>query len=318
MPSIRGTGAGGADRRSGGWCTTSLVAAAAVTLVVAIALLALPGAPRTNPGTSAAAGSPCGTVSKPPARYDHVVWVVLENRAYSQIIGSRSAPYMNRLASRCGLATRFIAETHPSLPNYIAMTSGSTQAITDDGPPSEHSLNAPSIFSQVGSRGWRSLQESMPSSCKLDDAGDYAVRHNPAAYYQSIRGACRSASVPLGARPDLGARFTFVTPNLCHDMHDCDVATGDAWLKGFLPKVFSSRTYRAGKTAVFVTWDEDDHSAGNHIATLVVAPGVKPRTRSGVPFDHYSMLRTTEELLGLKTYLGDAASATSMRRAFNL
>jgi hypothetical protein len=293
------------------------VGVAVVALVIVTALLVAPGKPQTT-RTSAAAGSPCGKVSKPPARYDHVVWVVMENRPYSQIIGSPSAPYLNRLASRCGLATRFTAETHPSLPNYIAMTSGSTQGITDDGPPSEHTLNAPSIFSQVGSRGWRSLQESMPSNCKLDDAGDYAVRHNPAAYYRNIRGACRSASVPLGNRPDLGARFTFVTPNLCNDMHDCDVATGDAWLKGFLPKVYSSRSYRAGRTAVFVTWDEDDRSGDNQIATLLIAPGIKPGTRSGVPFEHYSMLRTTEELLGLRTFLGNAASARSMRGAFNL
>jgi hypothetical protein len=270
------------------------------------------------PRTPAASRAPCGTAAAPPATYDHVVWVVLENRAYSQVIGSSKAPYLNRLAARCGVATQFSAVTHPSLPNYLAMTSGSTQGITDNGGPGEHQLNAASIFSQVGPRSWRSLQESMPSSCALSDGGAYAVRHNPAVYYTNLRAACRAGSIRLGGRPNLAARFTFITPNLCHDMHDCGVSTGDAWLKRFLPRVLASSQYRAGRTAVFVTWDEDDNSADNHIATLVLAPSVKPGTASSTPFDHYSMLRTTEELLGLKTLLGDAASAESMRGAFNL
>ena len=283
-----------------------------VALMAAIAavLSALPGA--------AAASRACGTAATPPGTYEHVVWIVMENHAYSQIVGSPSAPYLNRLARSCGLATRFSAETHPSLPNYIAMTSGSPQGIADDDGPSAHRLTAASIFSQLGPGGWRALQESMPSACGLDNAGRYAVRHNPAAYYTNLRGACLTNDVPLTGTPDLAARFTFVTPNVCHDMHDCSVATGDAWLKGFLPKVLGSPEYRAGKTAVFVTWDEDDHSSSNHVATLVLAPSVKPGTKSGAAFDHYSMLRTTEQLLGLKTFLGRAATAKSMRGAFNL
>jgi phosphatidylinositol-3-phosphatase len=109
-----------------------------------------------------------------------------------------------------------------------------------------------------------------------------------------------------------------VTPNLCNDTHDCSVQTGDSWLQGFLPKVFSSAQYQAGKTAVFLTWDENDGSAGNHIATLVMAPSVVPGTISSTAFTHYSMLRSTEELLGLGSFLGNAATATSMRPAFNL
>jgi hypothetical protein len=297
-------------------CRTLLMAAVAAALVV-ITLLVLPGRSGT-PERPASAGPACGTLAKPPARYDHVVWVVMENHAYSQIVGSRKAPYLNRLASRCGVATGFSAETHPSLPNYIAMTSGATQGVGDDDGPGSHALDVPSIFSQLGPRGWRSLQESMPSRCARDDDGDYAVRHNPAVYYTGLRGACHRNDVPLGARPDLRARFTFVVPNLCHDMHDCSVSAGDAWLKGFLPKVFSTPHYRAGRTAVFLTWDEDDDSSANHIATFVLARSVERGTESGAPFDHYAMLRTTEELLGLKTFLGDAASAGSMRRAFNL
>jgi len=266
---------------------------------------------------TAAAESPCATGATPPVTYAHVVWIVMENKPYSAIVGSPSAPYINRLRSQCGSATRFFAETHPSLPNYIAMTSGSTQGITDDDGPSAHPLNVPSIFSQVGRIGWRSLEESMTSNCLLANSGQYAVRHNPAAYYTGIRTACGSRDVPLGVAVNISARFTFVTPNLCDDMHDCNVSTGDTWLKGFLPKVFSTPAYRGGHTAVFLTWDEDDHSQRNQIATLVIAPSVVAGTVSEKKFNHDSMLRTTEQLLGLG-FLGNAATAASMRSAFGI
>jgi phosphatidylinositol-3-phosphatase len=254
---------------------------------------------------------PCEDADAPPALYQHVVWIVFENKGYGSIIGSPDAPYINSLAQACGLATNFFAEAHPSLPNYIAMTSGSTQGITDDSAPSSHPLSVPSIFSQLGS-GWRSLQESMPSNCQKSNSGDYAVRHNPAAYYTNID--CAAQDVPLGATPDLSAKFTFITPNLCNDMHDCSVKTGDAWLSGFMSKLLSSSEYQAGGTAVFITWDEE---GDNHVATLVVSPYTSAGAEAGLVYNHYSMLRTTEELLGLGT-LGNASFALSMRSAFGL
>ena len=249
--------------------------------------------------------------------YEHVVWIVMENHSYDDAIDPAYAPYTSRLARACGLATSFTAETHPSLPNYIAMTSGGTQRITDDAGPPAHPLGVASIFSQTAGR-WRALEESMPTNCRLTDDGRYAVRHNPATYYTPLRAECSRNDMPLGATPDLSARFTFVTPNMCNDTHDCSVSTGDAWLARFLPAVFATAEYRAGKTAVFLTWDENDGSQGNHIATLVMAPSVPSRTRVATPFNHYSMLRTTEELLGISTYLGAANGATSMRHGFGL
>jgi phosphatidylinositol-3-phosphatase len=256
----------------------------------------------------------CGRPGAPPARYDHVVWIVMENRSYSDVIHS---PYIGGLAAACGLATGFHAESHPSLPNYIAMTSGSTQGIHDDSGPGSHPLTAPSIFSQLGG-GWRALEEAMPSPCSRGDSGRYAVRHNPAAYFAGIAAQCDAQDVPLRGAPDLSARFTFVTPDLCHDMHDCSTADGDRWLAGFVPQILRSAEYAAGRTALFLTWDEDDGSASNQIATLVVAPQVRRGTRSAATFDHYSLLRTTEELLGLPAHLGAAARAPSMRAAFGI
>jgi hypothetical protein len=122
--------------------------------------------------------------------------------------------------------------------------------------------------------------------------------------------------VPL-PRAQATAAFTFVTPNLCDDMHSCSVAAGDRWLSGRLPALLRTPQYRSGSTVVFITWDEDDGAAHQHIPTLVVSPDTRPGTRSAVPFDHYSLLATTEDLLGVPR-LGAAAHATSMSRAFGL
>ena len=252
----------------------------------------------------------------------------MENKAYGQIIGSANAPYLNALARQCGLASNFHAAASPSLPNYIALTSGATQGITDDNDPASHPLAVASIFSQLGS-DWRSLAESMPSRCALSDSGDfYSVHHNPATYFTNIRPACSRQDVPLARRPDISARFTFVSPNTCHDMHSCpstgddeaaQTRAGDRWLASFIPTILNSAQYKSGSTAVFVTWDEDNGSTDDeHVATLVLSPSTRPGTRSAKRFSQYSLLRTTEDMLGVSTHLGRAATATSMRNAFHL
>ncbi|HUA70409.1 MAG TPA: alkaline phosphatase family protein [Solirubrobacteraceae bacterium] len=255
---------------------------------------------------------------EPPAVYDHVVWILMENHSYGQIIGSTDAPYLNKLAGQAGVATNFYAEAHPSLPNYIAMTSGSTQGITDDNPPADHPLSVPSIFSLLPAGASRSLEESMPSNCLKTDSGNYAVRHNPQAYYTNLNGDCAQCNVPLADPPDISARFTFVTPNLINDMHDGTVADGDTWLSTFVPQLLASAEYAAGRTAVFITWDEDDDLSGNHIPTFVIAPSVAPGTQVSAKLDHYAMLRATQEMLNVAPLLGNAATAADMRAPFNL
>jgi hypothetical protein len=242
-----------------------------------------------------------------------VVWIVMENHSYSQIIGNASAPYINQLATTYGSATDMLAESHPSLPNYIAMTSGSTQGIADDDGPSSHPLGVPSIFSQLGTNA-RSLEESMPSNCDMSNSGEYAVRHDPEAYYTNLGTACSTNDIPLASTPDLSAEFTFITPNLIDDMHDGTVAEGDQWLSAFMPKVFATPQYQAADTVVFITWDEG--SGDNHIPTIVISP-TTGGISSGTAFTHYSMLRTTEEILGLPL-IGGAQTANDMLSVFNL
>jgi phosphatidylinositol-3-phosphatase len=287
-----------------------------VSLIAAVSACGTNAAPRAQQEATPHL-RPCGHPGSAPARYDHVVWIVMENKSYSDVMGgSSSSRFVRSLGTACGVATAFHAETHPSLPNYLAMTSGSTHGVHDDSPPSSHRIRGPSIFSQLGS-GWRALQESMPRPCDRSASLLYAPKHNPAAYYTNLAGTCGKQNVKLGNPPDLSARFTFITPNLCHDSHSCGAGTGDRYLAGLIPKIVASSEYQAGRTAVFLTWDEDDGSKGNQIPTLVIAPHIAAGTRSGTRFTHYSLLRTTEELLGLKK-LGAAGRAPSMRAAFGL
>jgi hypothetical protein len=136
-------------------------------------------------------------------------------------------------------------------------------------------------------------------------------------YYTSLAASCAAQDVTLTTPPDLSARFTFITPNLCDDMHDCATAAGDRWLAGVVPQILSSPAYRAGTLVLFITWDEND-AGGSLVPTYVVAPSVPKGTRSAAGFSHYSLLSTTEELLGLSPLLGAAASAPDMRAAFHL
>jgi phosphatidylinositol-3-phosphatase len=264
----------------------------------------------------------------PPTRHvvHHIAWVVMENHSYEQIIGdTRDAPYINSLAARFGSATQMFAESHPSLPNYIAMTSGSTQGISDDSGPSSHRLNVPNIFNQLPGGRARSLVQSMPSSCDRSDSTPYAVRHNPQVYYTNL-GSCAAFDVPFGSRPDLSAEFTLITPDVCHDMHSnsCSgsndvIAQGDRFLQSYVPQLIDSPQYRAGNTVIFITWDEDSGSNSNHIPTLVLDPFGAHTTAAcaDAHYTHYSMLQYVEDTFGLSR-IGGATAAHSMRGCFGL
>jgi phospholipase C len=262
----------------------------------------------------------------------------MENHSYTSVIASPSAPFENQLAGECGLATNYHNITHPSLPNYVAATSGlplgSLGPFGSDCDPSSSCSAGPSvqsIFSQVPS--WRAYEESMPSRCDRSGAGEYAVRHNPPPYFQALTATCASNDLPFGElASDLNGgglpAFSFITPNLIDDSHDGSVADGDRWLRTTVSLIVASSSYRSGTTALFVTWDEGEGGTssncaanttdrGCHVVTIVVAPSTPAGTRSAVLFNHYSLLRTTEDLLGVAP-LGQAASATPMETAFAL
>jgi phospholipase C len=275
----------------------------------------------------------CGRDRQPPRGYRHVIWIWLENQRYENVIGSRYAPYLNSLAAACGLATNYAGVAHPSLPNYIAATSGGTWGITDDAPPASHPLSVPSIYSvlEQSKLTWREYEEDAPGNCQQASAGMFAVKHDPAAYYSNIRASCDRWDVPLGTttsgnlatalRKDRLPSFAFVTPNICDDMHSCGVGTGDAWLRRWVGTIVASKAYAAGTTALFLVWDESDDLTGkNHVPLIVVGPSVRRGTKVSQPFDHYALLKTTLQLLGVGSLPGAAGTAEtrSLAPAFGL
>jgi len=248
----------------------------------------------------------------------------MENKGYGSVVASRNAPFENSLTKQCGLATNDNGVSHPSLPNYLAATGGSTFGVTDDAGPSAHRINADSIFGQLAEAGltWRSYNESMPRNCDTSSGGKYAVKHNPAAYYVAVRAACGTNDVPLDGflDRDIAAgslpSFSFVTPNLCNDTHDCSVRVGDNWLATWIPRIVAGPNYASGNTLVIVTWDEAE-GPSSRIPTIVIGPSVPAGIVVAQRFDHYALLRTTEDIFGL-AHLQAAASAPSMAIAFGL
>ncbi len=303
------------------------VVAAAVALVAAGGL----SAPASD-AAGATSAAPCGwATGAPPARFDHVVLLIFENKWRDQIFKGTDAPYLQSLAAACGRAMDMkTVDPATSLANYIALTSGYTgypQHITANRGPSTWPQSSVSIFEQLGS-DWRDLAESMPSPCFTHHATDYTVNHNPAPYYTRIAKTCQTNDVPMPSAPDISAAFTELTPNKTDIMHKPDSTSkstqaqrtraGDTWASHYLPQVFATPEYQAGKTVVIITWDEGN--ASHDQVPFIVASAYTPVGYStDVSLDHYSTLKGMEEMLGLAP-LGHAADpgTRSIRDYFGL
>ena len=243
------------------------------------------------------------------SRWQHVIVVVEENRDAGQIIGDSAAPFLNRLA-RTGLNfTDMHGETHPSQPNYLALFSGSTQGLTDDSCP--HSYGSDNLASQLLHHGltFTGYSESLPSAgftgCV---AYPYARKHVPWANFPQLP---RTVNQPLTAMPADYSKLptvAFVIPNLLDDMHDGTVAQGDAWLARNLGRY--AQWAPTHHSLLLVTWDEDEGSTANHIATIAIGDGIA-RAAWTRPADHYTLLAALEHAFGLPL-LGHAAEAEDL------
>jgi phosphatidylinositol-3-phosphatase len=302
--------------------------AALAGALAAIAIAAGAATPATSAQVSAAtAPAACGQSIRATPVIRHVIVILMENHSYSEVMGH--APFITAMAKRCGLAANYHAITHPSLPNYLALTSGSIHGIHSDCQPQSCSIGGPNIFSQLSRHGlrWRSYAESMPSSCDRGSNGLYAARHVPAVYYVRLRAGCRRHVRSLGKvttgrlhvalHSGHAPAFMFVTPNLCDDMHDCSLATGDRWLARWIPMIVASRTYRHGHTAILIVWDEGGANH-NQVPLIAISPYTKPGTVSRRAMTHFSLLRATERMLGIRRYLGKANGARGLPKAFHL
>jgi phosphatidylinositol-3-phosphatase len=232
------------------------------------------------------------------------VWVIwMENRDYTQIIGSSDAPYINQLAARYALATRYYGIQHGSQPNYIAFFSGATFGVTGGSTPN---LPATNLVDQLEAahRSWRVYAENYPGSCYNgitasggpDGPGTYVRRHTPALAFKDIRqSATRCANIqPFRQFDPEAADFELIVPNLTNDMHDGTTRQGDSFLQSFVPRVTTSAGWR-DNGALFIVWDEGRETGANHITALVISPLVQSGARSSVRYDHYSLLATIED-----------------------
>jgi phosphatidylinositol-3-phosphatase len=282
-----------------------------VALIGSSALLAACGTPPSTASspTPPATLSPTATPSPAPAQA-HVFVIVMENRSYQQALAQ---PYVAQLAARYGLATNYHAVARPSLPNYLAITSGSTWGIGDDG---FHPLPDSGLGSELSRAGisWRAYMEGFTGDC-YQSPYPYALKHNPFAYYGA---RCPASVVPLTQlAQDLQystPQLAWIAPGLCHDGHDCSTAVADQWLASIVPQITGSAAWQEGGT-LYITWDEST-GFGNQVPLLVVAPYMA-RQRSAASLDHYSLAATIADQLGVPRP-GQSGASASITDAFGL
>jgi Phosphoesterase family len=287
-----GSGAGSfAVRGSGSWL--ALLLGIVPVLLVGFLIVVVPGRAVSRSSVSSAVVTPA---------FSHIVVVVMENRSYSQVIG---APYIAGLARQGASMTDSHGVRHPSEPNYLALWSGSTQGLTDDSCPHTYSG---SLGEQLLGAGKTVVgyNESMPSDGYTGcGSGGYARKHNPLADFAATATAAHNRT--FAAFPtDFSTlpAVSFVAPNLCNDMHDCSVAVGDAWLKSRIdPYVQWAKTHNS---LLVLTWDEDDFTSVNRIATIFAGQHVKPGNYPET-INHYNVLHTIEAANALPQ-LGVAAA----------
>jgi phospholipase C len=246
---------------------------------------------------------------------EHVVILIMENHAYSEIIGAHDAPYINSLATdpSAVLFTNSHAIEHPSEPNYLDLFSGSNQGVTNDGFPQDAPFITDNLGRQLLNKGktFCSYMEGLPN-VGFDgmQSGEYVRKHNPSVSWIG-KGANQipaATNQPFNAFPSNFANLptvSFVVPDLNNDMHDGTVRMGDNWIKKNMDAYV--QWAKANNSLLIITFDEDDTYHGNLIPTIFIGSMVKGG-KDASPINHYSVLRTIEDMYKLP-YAGAAANA---------
>jgi hypothetical protein len=300
-------------------------------------------------------GYTCGSANGTPVcrapsgvpLFKHIFVIVMENTSASTLAAATNTPYLTSLAMQGVSLSDYHGVTHPSLPNYIAMTSGDDYGIGCDCTPDMSSMcngfNCSAILSTCGceqiahnladdleaaGRTWRDYAEGMGTPCNTTSSGDYAVKHVPFLYYDDVQSDAPRCMAHVVDYTELAAdlaagnapSFSIIAPNLTHDMHNPipagaqNLANGDMWLSQEVPKILASPAYTDGGLVVIV-WDEDDLSGlfapDDPIPFIAVSKLAKSAYTSTVKGDHYALLATIEDGLGLPR-LGNAIGATPL------
>jgi len=265
------------------------------------------------------------------------VFVILfENTNWASITAS-VAPYIRTTLVPMGAhATQYFNPpgNHPSEPNYIWLEAGHHLGLTTNNDASAANSTATEhhLVRYLRNAGisWRTYQEDIDGTiCPLtsDQSRRYAAKHNPFVFFRDLtdNNSPNSSYCIAHNRPftelatDLGknsiARYNFITPNLCNDMHDCGIQAGDTWLSHNLPVILNSQAYQ-NNGAVFITWDEGANGSDGPIGMIVVSPLAKVNYANSIYYTHSSTLRTMQEIFGVRPLLRDAANATDLRDLF--
>lgn len=304
----------------------------------------------------------CSSEQPPPPgpKITKVLWIWEENSNPDLLIGTcptcLEMPYLNSLAATYGQATNVRSASFPSLPNYIAATSGDYWGIADDSLPAKHPLSVPNLFLQLPPGQAVVYAESMTKNCQLDDgaktdingAGFYTARRTAFPYYTNARSLCQHYQVPLEGNLQAAVAiglpsFSEVVPATCNNFHKggtgkdaCQFGPGqtyktraDKWLQKTISMVITGPDWKAGRLAIFVVWDEGWgqtpplgadctvlNLGGCHIPLVVISPDTHS-VKDGATYTTYSVLRTTEEILGLPL-LEKAKTALSLRQSFGV
>jgi acid phosphatase len=273
---------------------------------VAIATMALAGAALT-------AAAPQAQAATTVPRFDHIVLVMFENKASSQITAA-SAPYFTALAAQGASFTQSYAITHPSQPNYIALFSGGTQGVTSDSCPKTFSVD--NLGAQLIGAGlsFKGYSESMPSNGYTGcSSGTYMRKHNSWVDFSNVPAAGNLTYASFPADYATLPTVSFVTPNMCNDMHDCSIGTGNGWLQSHLDGY--AQWAKTHNSLLIVTFDEDNSLSLNHIHTTFAGAHVKVGSYPG-KITHYTVLRTIESAYGLSA-LGGAAGVSPITDAWS-
>lgn len=286
-----------------------------------------------------AGGSSMTTVPPPTGtvpQLSHVVVVMEENTSYSQVIGTGTMPYLESLAAKYGLATQYYGDVHPSIGNYMMLTTG-TLATTDDA--FMGTISADNLARQFATdaKTWKVYAEDLPSVGYLgSDTGFYLKHHNPFSYFTDVTTNPAEAAniVPFTQfATDLGGNalpnFSFVVPNSRNDAHDCpggapscsDAARldpADRWLQQNIAPLIASSSMQS--TLLVIVFDEsalsDSTHGGGHIATILISPMAKQGYQGVGTYQHQSLLRTIGEALRLSAIPGQGATARDMGEFF--
>ncbi len=263
--------------------------------------------------------------------FGHVVIVVEENANYASVVGASAMPYLNSLIDSYGLATLYYSNTHPSIGNYMMLVTGQVLTNDDGETPASFPVSANNVVRQLAANGktWKAYAEDLPSvGYTGGDTGNYAVRHVPLAYLTDVQdsAAGKETLVPFtqfatdlasGKLPD----YSFVTPNLCNDAHNCALSVADAWLKTNIAPLLTSTPFKDDGVLIIV-FDEsgdDDTHGGGRVAAVIISPKFsKAGYQSTTLYQHESTLRLMLEGLGITDSLpGAAATAPTMWEFFD-